>query len=71
MDPSEFLWGIRDEARFSVDFKSAPEGAVAYHAPCHLRAQAIGFRGRDLLRKIPGVKPSWFRNAAAITARLR
>ena len=57
MDPSEFLWSIRDEARFSVDFKSAPEGAVAYHAPCHLRVQAIGFRGRDLLRKIPGVKP--------------
>jgi glycerol-3-phosphate dehydrogenase subunit C len=24
---------------------------VAYHAPCHLRAQAVGFRGRDLIRK--------------------
>jgi glycerol-3-phosphate dehydrogenase subunit C len=57
MDPSEFLWSIREEKRFSTDFKSAPEGTVAYHAPCHLRAQAIGFRGRDLLRKIPGVKP--------------
>ena len=57
MDPSEFLWSIREEARFSVDFKSTPGGTVAYHAPCHLRAQAIGFRGRDLLRKIPGVKP--------------
>ena len=30
---------------------------MAYHAPCHLRAQAVGFKGRDLLRKIPGVKP--------------
>jgi Fe-S oxidoreductase len=30
---------------------------VAYHAPCHLRAQGIGFKGRDLLRKIPGVQP--------------
>jgi glycerol-3-phosphate dehydrogenase subunit C len=57
MDPSEFLWSIREEPRFNVDFKSAPDGAVAYHAPCHLRAQAIGFRSRDLLRKIPGVKP--------------
>jgi Fe-S oxidoreductase len=28
---------------------------VAYHAPCHLRAQSVGFKGRDLLRKIPGV----------------
>jgi glycerol-3-phosphate dehydrogenase subunit C len=57
MDPSEFLWSIREESRFSADFKSAPEGTVAYHAPCHLRAQAIGFRSRDLLRKIPGIKP--------------
>jgi Fe-S oxidoreductase len=55
MDPSEFLWSIRDEARFNTDFKSTPGETVAYHAPCHLRAQAIGFKGRDLLRKIPGV----------------
>ena len=57
MDPSELLWSIRDEERFDVDFASTPGDRVAYHAPCHLRAQAIGFRGRDLLRKIPGVKP--------------
>ena len=56
-DVSEFLWGIRKEARFNQDFKSTPGGAVAYHAPCHLRAQRVGFKGRDLLRKIPGVKP--------------
>ena len=56
-DPGEFLWSIRDEARFDTDFKSTPDGPVAYHAPCHLRAQAVGFKGRDLLRKIPGVKP--------------
>ncbi|MBZ5495509.1 MAG: hypothetical protein LAP85_03830 [Acidobacteriia bacterium] len=57
VDPNEFLWSIRDEARFNLDFKSTPGGPVACHAPCHLRAQAIGFRGRDLLRKIPGVQP--------------
>jgi Fe-S oxidoreductase len=57
MDPSEYLWSIRNEARFSTDFKSTPGGSVGYHAPCHLRAQAIGFKGRDLLRKIPGVVP--------------
>jgi len=56
-DPSEFLWSIRKEARFNTDFKSSPDGEVAYHAPCHLRAMAVGFKGRDLLRKIPGVKP--------------
>ena len=58
MDPSEFLWSIRNEPRFCTDFKSTPGAAVAYHAPCHLRAQAVGFKGRDLLRRIPGVKPA-------------
>jgi glycerol-3-phosphate dehydrogenase subunit C len=57
MDPSEFLWTIRNEPRFSTDFKSTPGSSVGYHAPCHLRAQAVGFKGRDLLRKIPGVVP--------------
>jgi Fe-S oxidoreductase len=57
-DPAEFLWSIRGEPRFNTDFRSTPDGPVAYHAPCHLRAQAIGFRGRDLVRKIPGVRVS-------------
>ena len=55
-DPSEFLWSIREEPRFVKAFRSTPPGGkVAYHAPCHLRAQGIGFKGRDLLRRIPGV----------------
>jgi Fe-S oxidoreductase len=58
MDPSEFLWSIRNEPRFNTNFRSSPGAKVAYHAPCHLRAQAVGFKGRDLLRKIPGVVPS-------------
>jgi glycerol-3-phosphate dehydrogenase subunit C len=56
-DPGEFLWSIRKEERFSKDFRSTPGGSVAYHAPCHLRAQAVGFKGRDLLRMIPGIQP--------------
>ncbi len=56
MDPCEYLWSIRDQARFCLDFKSSPGPVVAYHAPCHLRAQAVGFKGRDLIRKIPGVE---------------
>jgi Fe-S oxidoreductase len=56
MDVSEFLWSIRNEPRFDGTFASSPPGGkVAYHAPCHLRAQAVGFKGRDVVRKIPGV----------------
>jgi len=58
MDPSEFLWSIRNEPRFNTEFKTTPGETVSYHAPCHLRAQGVGFKGRDLLRKIPGVKPA-------------
>jgi len=57
MDPSEFLWSIRNEPRFNTEFRSSPGARVGYHAPCHLRAQGVGFKGRDLLRKIPGVVP--------------
>lgn len=58
MDVSEYVWSLRKEERFNTDFKSSPGAAVSYHAPCHLRAQAVGFKGRDLLREIPGVKAS-------------
>ena len=56
-NPTEYLWDIRKEERFKCDFKSTPGDKVAYHAPCHLRTQGAGFRGRDLIRMIPGVKP--------------
>jgi glycerol-3-phosphate dehydrogenase subunit C len=49
-DPSEFLWELRDDPRFNKEFATHPE-SVAYHAACHLRAQAIGLRGRDLVRR--------------------
>jgi Fe-S oxidoreductase len=49
-DPGEFLWGLRKEERFNTAFNDVPK-KVAYHAPCHLRAQGVGFKGRDLIRK--------------------
>lgn len=56
-DLGEYLFERRQAGRFKEDFKSTPGGAVAYHAPCHLRMQNVGFRGRDLMRRIPDVKP--------------
>ena len=55
-DPSEYLWNIRSEKRFNTDVKSSPNETISYHAPCHLRAQGIGFKGRDLIKKITGTK---------------
>ena len=56
-DLSEFLFELKQAGEFREDFLSTPNGPVACHAPCHLRMQSIGFRGRDLMRRIPGVKP--------------
>ena len=56
-DLGEYLNELRKQGEFKEDFLSTPDGNVAYHAPCHLRMQSVGFRGRDLMRRIPGVKP--------------
>ena len=40
---------------FDRTFQSTP-GKVAYHLPCHLKAQNIGFRSRDMMRLIPGAQ---------------
>ena len=56
-DVGEYIWSLRQEERFNTDFASNAGPTVAYHAPCHLRAQRVGFKGRDLVRKT-GSKPS-------------
>lgn len=57
-DPGEFVWSLRKQDRFNDSFASKPDPETfAYHAPCHLRAQGVGFKGRDLIRKLLGVKP--------------
>jgi glycerol-3-phosphate dehydrogenase subunit C len=53
-DPHELLYALFRAGKFNRDFKSTP-GQIAYHVPCHLKAQNIGLRSRDLLRRIPGV----------------
>lgn len=57
-DPSEFLWALRKQERFNTEVASKPDAeGFAYHVPCHLRAQAVGFKGRDLMRKLLDLKP--------------
>ena len=52
LDIHELLFALKRESKFNRDFRSTP-GAIAYHIPCHLKAQGIGFRSRDLMRLIP------------------
>lgn len=55
VDTHELLFELRKAGKFNCDFKSTPR-TVAYHVPCHLKAQAIGLRSRDLMLQIPGVE---------------
>jgi Fe-S oxidoreductase len=48
-DLGEYLWSLRTEEKLDRSFPK-PLGRVAYHLPCHLKSQNIGFRSRQLLR---------------------
>ena len=50
-DTNEYLFMLKREDKFNREFKTTP-GKVAYHIPCHLRAQNIGYRSRDMMRTI-------------------
>ncbi len=52
-DICEFLFQLKQEGKFNRGFRSTPK-KIAYHLPCHLRAQNIGYRSRDMMRLIPG-----------------
>jgi glycerol-3-phosphate dehydrogenase subunit C len=54
-DICEYLMLRHKEGRLDTGFKS-PAGRVAYHLPCHLRAQNIGYKSRDLMALIPGTE---------------
>ncbi len=54
-DVHEYLFELKGQDRLKRDFKSTP-GKVGYHVPCHLRAQNIGFRSRDIMKLIPGAE---------------
>jgi glycerol-3-phosphate dehydrogenase subunit C len=55
VDTHELLYELKRAGAFDKNFKSTP-GTIAYHVPCHLKAQSIGLRSRDLMRQIPGVE---------------
>ncbi len=55
MDISEFLFSLKKQNMLNTNFQSTPN-SIAYHAPCHLRAQWKGFPARDLLKLLPNTQ---------------
>ncbi|MDI6878227.1 MAG: anaerobic glycerol-3-phosphate dehydrogenase subunit C [Desulfitobacteriaceae bacterium] len=54
-DLFEFLWVLHERGELRKDFREV-QVSLAYHAPCHLKAQGIGTPSVRILRLIPGVK---------------
>ena len=55
MDPMEFLAHLAAQGKLKKDFKTGA-GEIAYHVPCHLRAQNVGYKTRDVLTMLPETK---------------
>jgi Fe-S oxidoreductase len=55
-DLFEYLALRRTEGTLATDFRGPSPGKVAYQMPCHLRAQNMGFKTRDVLQLVPGTK---------------
>lgn len=54
-DLCEYLMKLHKERKLKMDFKHEG-GDIVYHLPCHLKAQNIGYKSRDVLQLIPGTK---------------
>jgi Fe-S oxidoreductase len=47
---------LNREGKLDRNLGEPPAQKVAYHFPCHLKVQKIGYKSRDLLRLIPGTE---------------
>lgn len=64
-DICEYLMGLHSRGELSTAFVR-PLGEVAYQIPCHLRAQNIGYKSRDLMELIPGTRVHLIEKCSAI-----
>jgi len=64
-DLMEFLRRLHREGSLKTDFVT-PLGKIAYHAPCHLRAQRIGFPAAQVLSSAPGTEVEIIEKCSAV-----
>ena len=64
-DICEYLMSLHSEGKLDTRF-IRPAGKIAYQMPCHLRAQNIGYKSRDLMQLIPETNVQTYEKCAAI-----
>jgi Fe-S oxidoreductase len=66
MDIFEYLASRKAEGTLDTDFAGKAPGRVSYQMPCHLRAQNMGFKTRDVLQTVPGTTVSVIEKCTAM-----
>lgn len=64
-DLMDFLWRRWKDKKMPTKFE-ASLGSVAYHAPCHLRAQKVSTPARLLLEKVPDTEVTSIEQCSAV-----
>ena len=66
-DAAEYLMKVHkaDGTTLDTDFTGHVPATVTYHTPCHLRAQNIGLKSRDLI-KLTGAKVTLVQQCSGI-----
>ena len=66
-DACEYLMRVHrgERTMLDLDFRGDVPAEIAYHTPCHLRAQNIGFKSRDLM-KLTGARIKLVQQCAGI-----
>ncbi|MGD0339350.1 MAG: anaerobic glycerol-3-phosphate dehydrogenase subunit C [Bacteroidota bacterium] len=65
LDICEYLMKLHKEKKLDTAF-SAPQGKIAYHLACHLKAQNIGFKSKELMSLIPGTEIELIQKCSAV-----
>ncbi|HEY2989947.1 MAG TPA: anaerobic glycerol-3-phosphate dehydrogenase subunit C [Candidatus Binatia bacterium] len=64
-DICEYLMMLHGQGKLDTRFAQGA-GSIAYQIPCHLRAQNIGYKSRDLMQLIPNTQVRLIEKCAAI-----
>jgi glycerol-3-phosphate dehydrogenase subunit C len=65
LDICEYLMRLNNEGKLATSFRKKM-GRIAYQIPCHLRAQNIGYKSRDLMQLIPDTTVRLIEKCSAI-----
>lgn len=65
-DACEYLWKVhKEQGGLDTGFAGETHDRITFHAPCHMQAQRMGMKGRDLL-KLTGAKITLVTKCSAI-----